>query len=289
MVRAGPALVAALLLPACGVPAAPPTIPPAPLPAPGADPDFPAKRPPAPGDWLAAFDEDGQTVEEYRFSCTNRKDGDRRLVVLQPIGGLAERHGDVLELVREYAGTFYGCEASVAPPIPLPGDAWDGRRLQANASRILVDLENRLPGKALAYLAFCEEDLFAESFNFVFGQASLRRRTGVWSLARYGGAGNPLFLRRVLQVATHEMGHILGLEHCVRYECLLNGSNSLRESDATPLHLCPECHEKARWNTGFDPAARYAALAAFYGREGLPGDAAFARRRAAKASAPRRP
>jgi archaemetzincin len=118
--------------------------------------------------------------------------------------------------------------------------------------------------------------------NFVFGVASLRRRTGVYGLSRYGGGGDALLLRRTLMVFAHETGHILGMEHCVRYECLMNGSNSLAETDRQPAFLCPECHEKLRWNAGFDPRKRYEALAGFFGREGLEEEAAFARRQAGK-------
>lgn len=48
-----------------------------------------------------------------------------------------------------------------------------------------------------------------------------------------------LFLERCFGVLAHEMGHVLGMEHCVYYQCLMGGSNSLEESDAGPLHLCP--------------------------------------------------
>ena len=59
------------------------------------------------------------------------------------------------------------------------------------------------------------------------------------------------------------------MEHCVRYECVMNGSNSLGETDRQPSFACPECQEKLRWNAGFDPRARWAALAGFYASVGL--------------------
>ncbi len=54
----------------------------------------------------------------------------------------------------------------------------------------------------------------------------------------------------------HEVGHILGMEHCVYYECAMNGANSLDEDDKAPLHLCPVCMAKVKWNTGCDELAR---------------------------------
>jgi archaemetzincin len=78
-----------------------------------------------------------------------------------------------------------------------------------------------------------------------------------------------------------------GLEHCVRYMCNLNGSNSVREMDQEPMNLCPECVEKVRWNTGLDMTARYQALARFYEKAGLKKDAAFSVKQAGKASKPK--
>ncbi len=251
------------------------------------DPDFPRKPPPKPGDWLYAFPEEGRTVEAYKRECLNRKRAGRETIVIQPMGGILKTHRDTLETVRAYVAIFYHCKAEVAGPIPMPAETYDATRRQYEAGRILVGLRNRLPGRALAYIGFCREDLYVEDLNFVFGVASLARRVGVYSLARYGkkGAregGEPVFLKRTLKVATHELAHLLGMEHCVRYRCNVNGSNSVREMDGEPMHLCPECLEKARWNTGFDVKARYAALAAFYDKVGLKREAVFARRQAGK-------
>jgi archaemetzincin len=184
--------------------------------------------------------------------------------------------------VRAFAEAWFGLDARVEPPVDPPKSAWEEKRRQYDGDAILRHLENRAPADALAFVGLCEEDLWSGRLNFVFGVASLRRRTGVYSLARYGGAGDEQFLRRTLKVFAHETGHILGMEHCVRYECVMNGANSLGETDRQPSFACPECQEKLRWNAGFDPRARWAALAGFYESAGLAPEAAFARRRAAR-------
>jgi archaemetzincin len=274
MVRTGPAWLALVLAAGCG--RAPS------LSSPPSDPDFPAKAPEKPGDWLASVPEKGQTLAEYMEECVNRRTDDRKEIVIQPLGdGIAGRAA-LLDRVREYAAIYFGTEVRVEPALPVPKGTWDARRGQCDGDAILRFLENRLPGKALAFVGLCEEDLWSGDLNFVFGVATLRRRTGVYSLARYGGDGEAAFLRRTLKVLAHETGHILGMEHCVRWECVMNGSNSLAETDRAPAFPCPECHGKLRWNTGFDPARRWAALAAFLDGAGLAAEAAFARRQAAK-------
>ncbi len=52
-------------------------------------------------------------------------------------------------------------------------------------------------------------------------------------------------------------------------------------SYSRPIHLCPVCLRKLQHAVGFDYAARYRALEAFYQRAGLRPEAAWVRRRLA--------
>jgi archaemetzincin len=142
-----------------------------------------------------------------------------------------------------------------------------------------------MPEGAVCFFAVTMADLYPDDeWNFVFGEASLRGRVGVWSFARYfpeftGAERTPatgaLALRRACQVVVHEVGHAFGMEHCLAYACTMNGSNSLPESDRQPLHLCPVCLAKLQWNRGFDVLARYEKLAAFHKEHGLAAEHAW--------------
>ncbi len=256
------------------------------VPLPPDDPDFPPLPPPRAGDWRTARSEPGQTLGEYRAACRNRITEDRRSVVLQPLGDVGERHGALLEKARTYVGAFFRCDAVLADALPLPESSWLAERRQRDGDGLLRTLENRLPGGAVAYVGLCDEDLTAGELNFVYGVASPARRTGVWSLHRLGGGGveddGDLLLRRTLKVMTHEIGHLLGMEHCLRGLCLMNGSNHAGEMDRTPLHLCPECEAKLLWNGRLDGRTRWEGLAAAYDVLGFAGEADFARRRLAR-------
>jgi archaemetzincin len=130
-------------------------------------------------------------------------------------------------------------------------------------------LERRRPKDAVALLGLTASDLWpGEGWNFVFGQASLTARVGVWSIHRNGDpekspADQALFLRRTLKTAVHETGHMLGFPHCIAYECGMNGSNHLAESDRQPIEFCPECVAKLWWTCGADPKRRLASLIEF--------------------------
>ena len=125
------------------------------------------------------------------------------------------------------------------------------------------------PKDAVAVLGLTAEDLWpGKNWNFVFGQASLSERVGVWSLSRNGNADGStaerrLFLKRTLGTAVHETGHMLGIPHCIAFECGMNGSNNRAESDRQPLAFCPECQAKISWTCGFSWRTRYQSLIDF--------------------------
>jgi len=140
-------------------------------------------------------------------------------------------------------------------------------------------------------------DLYpSPKWNFVFGEAQLLKSVGVFSFIRY----NPQFYkiheksqmigffpdsnveldedctmltRRSCKVMLHEIGHMFGIEHCCYFNCLMNGSNHLDESDSHPLFLCPMDLRKLAHVVGFDPIERYQNLLKFFTKyEGVFGD-----------------
>jgi archaemetzincin len=147
----------------------------------------------------------------------------------------------------------------------------------------------------MAYIAFTASDLWpGEGWNFVFGQATLRDRVGVWSIQRNGDpdespAAFQLALLRTLKIAMHEAGHMFSIAHCTAYRCLMAGTNSLEESDRAPLWLCPECMAKIAWATHADPVLRYLRLAQFCDAQGFRNEATFFRRSARVIEAQARP
>jgi archaemetzincin len=129
-----------------------------------------------------------------------------------------------------------------------------------------------------------------EGWNFVFGEASLQDRVGVWSIYRNGNAGGTpeefrTCLLRTMQTATHETGHMFGMEHCIAYECNMCGCNSREEADKRPIALCPECVAKIWWATGAEPQARYGKLALFCKQQELKPQEELYRRLAARCPA----
>jgi archaemetzincin len=238
---------------------------------------------PEPGDWLAQHHEDGQTFAEYLGSKPVTPQGARRVIYVQPVGTFNKTQRKIVDLTAEFLSLYYNRPVKVKQDLAMdliPEKARRGDQLLTTF--ILHDLlAPRLPEDAAAYLALTANDLWpGEGWNFVFGQASLRERVGVWSLARYGDPDESeeayrLCLLRTLKVAAHETGHMFSIQHCTAYECCMCGSNHQRESDQKPLALCPECVAKVCWACEADPLERYRKLAAFCHREKLADEAEF--------------
>lgn len=170
--------------------------------------------------------EPGQTFEQYVaggsaiFPTTARA-----TLVVQPLGTFSSANERIVRTVARALEAHFGLRTRLAPPIALdiPPEARRGSRgfgEQALTKHLLAALQKRLPDDATAYVAFTEMDLFPDaSWNFVFGQASLQERVGVWSLARNGDpTSDDLAYRRALlraaKTATHEVGHMFGMHHC---------------------------------------------------------------------------
>jgi archaemetzincin len=246
------------------------------------------KRAPAPRDWLARHPEQGQSVEDFIAQRPLQPAPANRTIDLLPIGDFDVERERLIVLTADYLEQFFGRPVRIRPTVPrdsLPAHAGryreDLRRPQLNTRYVLDEvLAPRERSDAFALLALTSEDLYPDSaWNFVFGQASPTRSNGVWSLYRFGDpSDSPQMFRkcllRTLKTASHELGHVLGIQHCIAYECLMNGSNHLEELDRRPFDLCPPCLQKLCWRNDVQPLDRAQRLSEFFVSHGLVEEAA---------------
>lgn len=227
---------------------------------------------PEPGDWLDMHWEPGQTFTEFRRLSPPTAVG--RVIYIQPLGSFVEADRAVVSATADFLQLYFQLPVVVKAdwaPAVVPASArrrhpeWDVE--QVLTSYVLYDLlEPNSPKDAAAYLALTAADLWpGRGWDFVFGEASIEDRVGVFSLHRMGGEPKDgeidrLTLSRTLKTATHETCHMLSMYHCIAYGCNMGGSNSIEESDESPLALCPECLAKLHLVTNCDPVARYEQL-----------------------------
>jgi archaemetzincin len=249
------------------------------------------KKPPQPGDWLAVHGKDkheqGQTFDEYVRGRERTIEQYSKLYLL-PLGTFGDVEQKMIDLVVEGMTCFFGLptvqlKADPLAKLPQYAERIGGAGQRQLLSIHLIDkvLPPKLPRDAAALLGLTNVDLWpGEGWNFVFGQASLGTRVGVWSTARYGNSAGTeeerkLFFQRLLKVALHETGHMFGIPHCAAYECGMNGSNSLPESDRQVLEFCPECQAKLWWTNDYTPKKRCAAMLEYCKKAGLEEEAKY--------------
>lgn len=238
------------------------------------EPFFKPMGKPEQGDWLAGQKEPGQTFDEYIDSNPTVPTDERNVIYIQPLGKFTADQNKVIRITSEYIEAFYGLQVKTLATKLLPAklNELDHRMIDYPKHRQLRTgyimekmLQPALPADAAALIAFTNEDLYPDSsMYFVFGQASLENRVGVWSLFRLDDAANfDTFLRRTMKISVHEIGHMFSMRHCTKYECVMSGTNHLGETDRRPVDACPECMAKICWMMKVKPAERYKRLDAF--------------------------
>ena len=244
-------------------------------------------------DWLTQHDERPQTFEDFREICVP-VESSARAICIQPIDDALVQAGPCLDHLVAFASAFFVREVIVLPALQLPVSRIRARmdrlsgQAQYFAGDILLELAARRPADVMCVLGLTGHDIYPDVFvEFAYGEASALHRVALCSTARYRppfreeSAGQPagIMFRRCIRVLSHEVCHMLGIQHCVYARCLMNGAADMAEGDRRPLHLCPVDLRKLQWALGFNIVERYRRLLNFWsGMQDDPEDAWVSRR-----------
>jgi len=254
--------------------------------------DFEPVPPPGRLDWLRVAPERGQSFARFVRGSPGRPDGARPVICLQPIGPFSRDQAALLESLQRFATAFFARPVRLLPPLTVDRSITTRTNrftgvVQLKTRDLLPWLARHVPPDAYCVLGMTGHDLYAhDRWSFVFGEAIVDDRVAVCSFARYdprfygkADADPALLLRRTCKVVAHEICHMLGMRHCIYFNCLMNGSNHLAESDRRPLHLCPIDLRKAHWSLGFDVIHRYRELGEFWRAVGVTDEVQWIERR----------
>ena len=224
-------------------------------------------------EWRFSFNEDKQTFDDYKKLNRRKIQPGKRKIYLLPIGNFSNTQKKVLELTCEYLQVYFQLPTILLAPISdklIPDSAKrlrPGNNLQLYTPYILNNmLKGKIPNDGCSLMAIIEKDLYPHpAWNYVFGIASYEDRVGVSSIFRLQNGNTDssnykLCLRRLLNTASHEIGHMFSIHHCTLSKCVMNGSNSLNESDLQPLRLCSECQKKLSLNINYNNKKRLTEL-----------------------------
>ena len=149
---------------------------------------------PGPSDWLAQHYESGRGFREYIAAGPVRRTKARQTIYLLPIGEFTPEQERVLQLTAAYMRLYFDTPVTVRKRLPLSRIPQSARRKHPNwgmeqilSTHVLDSLRKERPEDVLAYIALTATDLWpGRGWNFVFGEASIHERVGVWSLYRNG-------------------------------------------------------------------------------------------------------
>jgi len=169
------------------------------------------------------------------------------LVAIQPLGPVDAAL--IREVTRSISATF-AARVRVMPAGPLPAAAFYPPRRRWRGERILDHLDATRPAGAVKVLAVTSCDVSvtkgAHADWGVLGVAELGGPAAVVSVHRMGRAGAPV-AQRLGRVATHELGHAMGLPHCRTPGCVMNDAcGSIRTVDRSSGEFCPACRARLR-------------------------------------------
>ncbi len=132
----------------------------------------------------------------------------------------------------------------LSPPITV----YNWHRAQYNSDKILDWLYRNTEGYGYdVVVGIGDIDAYVRGLNFVFGEASSVLKVCVVYLRRlrnefYGLESDyNKFIERTCKEVIHEVGHVLGLNHCLTPKCVMNFSNSVFEVDGKSRYFCKQC------------------------------------------------
>lgn len=257
------------------------------------------------------FDKSGKTMKT--------KYPDSKIVIVEIcMESEQEQIKPELESLCKYSSSFLQVPVEKLPPIKIikegqklsvqghPNHKLQYReaagKVQLCCSSVLSLLREKMGSQTLCLVAVTMFDLYQDEPDlFVAGLAQGNRRVAVFSFCRYDPAftfssefwyehsikkTNTDLREREIQarsskILVHEICHLLGLDHCIHFACVMNGSGHLTEDYSQPHHLCPVCLRKLALLTGINETDRYRELASVYRAMGLREEEGWCRDRAA--------
>ncbi|MBV8326426.1 archaemetzincin [Chryseobacterium sp.] len=237
---------------------------------------------PKPGSWRYHHDEKFQQFKDFQKSKKIKPEPGKKTIYLQPIGNFDALQRKEIARTQEYLQIYFQLETKILPGLSITVFPKSAKRIskegheQIWAGYVLDDiLIKNKPKDAVILMGITEKDLFPRpDWNYVFGFASYDDGVGVTSIYRFANGGltesnfNESFLR-LIKISSHEIGHMFGISHCLNAYCVMNGTNTLTETDFHPARACSLCQMKLNSSLSYSHKKRLLELKKFFEKQHL--------------------
>jgi archaemetzincin len=174
----------------------------------------------------------------------------KQVLLIQPLG--KELPNEDMDLVKQVLVGFYNLQIRVLPRLDLPEQAYYEPRRRYRAEKILPFLLEKLPGDGDRILGLTGVDISTSK-----GSAE---DWGILGLAKAGGKACIISAFRchlrsmdrvpagilLAKVAVHEVGHTLGLGHCMTMGCLMEDTGGMVHTYDGNFDICEHCRSKLK-------------------------------------------
>jgi archaemetzincin len=167
------------------------------------------------------------------------------IIHIVPLGNIDKKYP---ELVKTYIEDFYGFECVIDSTQPLTKDILASSGTRYEASKIITKFNS---DKNTLLLTDVDIAIFDKEKNIKeYGIIGLGFRPGktcvvsTFRIRRH--VSEKKMLDRLQKVSIHEVGHNLGLDHCVHdRKCLMNDvKGTVKQIDMEKIWLCDKCSKQ---------------------------------------------
>jgi archaemetzincin len=163
---------------------------------------------------------------------------------IQPLGAVSPVY---INQIKKSVKSFYGYDCVVKPKKEITKDILSRVTKRIDAKKALIDnfsLDNLL---IITEKDICYNKNKSNPEWGIFGLGSQPGKTCIVSTFRLKrGVSQQKTLERLEKVALHEIGHNLGLKHCINNkECMMNDANgTIKQVDKERVWFCEKCRKQ---------------------------------------------
>lgn len=158
-----------------------------------------------------------------------------------------------LPVIKKGIEDFYSdlnISVIILPETNLPSSAWYPPRSRYRAEKILKYLNTLRNGSYTKITGLTSKDISTTKDSIydwgIFGLGELGGPTCVVSTFRLkkNSISKNVFLRRLLEIVNHELGHTFGLDHCTHSRCIMeDAKGTIKTVDNSSGTLCNACRK----------------------------------------------